>query len=188
MPIRSSLGRSGAGPVQWVRDFLPRGNMLDDRAWRRRHRILEWLLLLHVPGLLALGLWFGHSWRVAAVAVAPAVVSLVVARLVTHRRWASFIITGGLVSCSMALVVLTGGTIEAHFHFFIIIGFIALYQDWVPFLWNVAFTVLSHGIGTIWIGGQIFNHPAAQQHPWLWSIIHGIAVLFARRRSWGASS
>ena len=31
------------------------------------------------------------------------------------------------------------------------IDFIALYQDWVPFLWNVAFTVISHGIGTIWL-------------------------------------
>ena len=73
----------------------------------------------------------------------------------------------------------SNGAIEAHFHFFIIIGFIALYQDWVPFLWNVVFTVLSHGIGTIWLGGQIFNHPAAQAHPWLWSFIHGIAVLLA---------
>ena len=81
--------------------------------------------------------------------------------------------------CSIALVLLTSGSIEAHFHFFIIIGFIALYQDWVPFLWNVAFTTISHGVGTIWLGGQIFNHPAAQAHPWLWSFVHGVAVLFA---------
>ena len=43
-------------------------------------------------------------------------------------------VTGGLVYCSAALVGLTHGAIEAHFHFFIIIGFIALYQDWAPFL------------------------------------------------------
>ena len=76
-------------------------------------------------------------------------------------------------------MVLTSGSIEAHFHFFIIIGFIALYQDWVPFLWNVAFTVLSHGVGTIWLGNLIFAHAAGQANPWLWSVIHGIAVLFA---------
>ena len=82
--------------------------------------------------------------------------------------------------CSVTLVLLTRGSIEAHFHFFIIIGFIALYQDWVPFLWNVAFTVLSHGLGTAWLGGDlIFNHPSAQAHPWLWSFVHGVAVLMA---------
>ncbi len=32
-----------------------------------------------------------------------------------------------------------------------IIGFIALYQDWVPFSWNIVFTVLSHGLGTLWL-------------------------------------
>jgi signal transduction histidine kinase len=84
------------------------------------------------------------------------------------------------VFCSIALVLLTRGSIEAHFHFFVIIGFIALYQDWVPFLWNVAFTVLSHGLGTVWLGGgQIFNHPAAQEHPWVWSFVHGVAVFAA---------
>ena len=51
-------------------------------------------------------------------------------------------ITGAFV----ALVLLSHGSIEAHFHFFIIIGFIALYQDWVPFLLNVLFTVLTHGV------------------------------------------
>ncbi|MDT7579955.1 MAG: hypothetical protein QOK35_1219, partial [Pseudonocardiales bacterium] len=160
-------------------DYLPRGNTLDDRMWHRRHRLLEWVLLLHVPGLVGLGIVLAHPAAVIVEAVAVPLFCLVLGHLVMHRRWASFFITGGLVFCSMALVLLSRGSIEAHFHFFIIIGFIALYQDWVPFLWNVTFTVLSHGVGTIWFGGQIFNHPAAQQHPWLWSFIHGVAVLFA---------
>ena len=71
------------------------------------------------------------------------------------------------------------GRIEAHFHFFIIIGFIALYQDWVPFLLNVLFTVVSHGVGSMWLRSLMFNHPAAQADPWLWSIVHGVAVLLA---------
>src|SRR5690349_15113225 len=169
------------GRPLWRRllEYLPRGNTLDETAWHRRHRLMQWVLALHLPGLVALGLLLGHSAAAVAQAVAVPAVCLVIGHLVHHRRWASFFITGGLVFCSMALVLLTRGSIEAHFHFFIIIGFIALYQDWVPFLWNVAFTILSHGIGTIWLGGQIFNHPAAQQHPWLWSIIHGVAVLFA---------
>ena len=159
--------------------YLPRGNTLDDRAWRRRHRLLERVLLLHVPLVVGLGLLLGHSAVQATEAVVAPLICLVLGHLITYRRWASFFVTGGLVFCSIALVLLTSGSIEAHFHFFIIIGFIALYQDWVPFLWNVAFTTISHGIGTIWLGGQIFNHPAAQAHPWLWSFVHGVAVLFA---------
>ena len=162
-----------------LHEFLPRGNTLDDAEWTRRHRVLQWVLLAHVPILIGLGFALHNPVGAVAAALVAPLVCLALGYFVSHRRWASLFITAGLVFCSMALVVLTHGTIEAHFHFFIIIGFIAFYQDWVPFLWNVAFTVLSHGIGTIWLGGQIFNHPAAQQHPWLWSFIHGIAVLLA---------
>ena len=50
-------------------------------------------------------------------------------------------------------------SIEAHFHFFILIGLIALYQDWVPFLWNVVFTVLSHGLGSAIAVGRHVQPP-----------------------------
>jgi signal transduction histidine kinase len=69
--------------------------------------------------------------------------------------------------------------IEAHFHFFVLIGLIALYQDWVPFLWNVVFTVLSHGLGSALAAASMFNHHAGQQHPWTWALVHGVAVLAA---------
>jgi signal transduction histidine kinase len=159
--------------------YLPRGNMLDDKAWQRRHRLLQWVLLLHVPGLALFGLWLGNRPAIVGYALIAPVVALVGGYVIKQRRLASFFVTGGLVFCSAALVVLTKGTIEAHFHFFIIIGFIALYQDWVPFLWNVTFTVVSHGIGTIWLGSLIFATPAGQANPWLWSGIHGVAVLAA---------
>ena len=96
-----------------------------------------------------------------------------------HRRPASVAVTAGLVYCSAALVAFTHGTIEAHFHFFVIIGFIALYQDWAPFLFNIVFTVISHGIGSAWQQTLIFDHAAGQANPWLWSLIHGVAVLVA---------
>ncbi|MGH3915720.1 MAG: sensor histidine kinase [Pseudonocardiaceae bacterium] len=161
-------------------NYLPRGNLLDDAAWRRRHRFLLWILFLHLPVFLVLGLWLGHSFaNIALFVLAVPTACLLLGSVVPHRRVASFFVTAGLVYCSSALVGMTNGTIEAHFHFFIIIGFIALYQDWVPFLWNIVFTVFSHGIGTAWQTDLIFNHPPAQANPWVWSAIHGIAVLFA---------
>jgi len=159
--------------------YLPRGNTLDQQVWHRRHVFLQWVLLLHVVGLYVFGLWRGYGSAEVATALVAPFACLVVGRLVSQRRLASLFITAGLVYCSAALVGFSGGSIEAHFHFFIMIGFIALYQDWVPFLWNILFTVASHGIGSVWQTNLMFNHPAGQTSPWTWSVIHGVAVLAA---------
>jgi len=165
--------------IKQLLDYIPHGNTLDRTAWQKRHDLLSWLLLLHVPGLFVFGLAVHRPLTDTAWAFGPPLGCLVAGRLARNRRVASFFVTVGLVYCSAALVGLSRGSIEAHFHFFIIIGFIALYQDWVPFLWNIAFTVLSHGIGSVFEKNLIFNHPAGQGNPWLWSVIHGLAVLFA---------
>ncbi|MGH3981708.1 MAG: ATP-binding protein [Pseudonocardiaceae bacterium] len=159
-------------------DYLPRGNLLDDTAWRKRHHIVLWVLGLHLPALFIFALWLRHGLLATLVGLTPLIGCLLLGIWKSQRRVASFFTSAGLVYCSAALVVFSRGSIEAHFHFFIIIGIIALYQDWVPFLWNIVFTVLSHGIGTAWQAGLIFNHPAAQVNPWVWSLIHGVAVLF----------
>jgi signal transduction histidine kinase len=172
-----------AGPISravaMVRDYLPRGNTLDDETFRRRHLLLCWVLGLHVPALFAFGLYQGFGVRHSAIEVAVPLGCLAFARMARNRRVAAFFITAGLVYCSSALVHLSNGTIEAHFHFFILIGLIALYQDWVPFVWNVAFTVLSHGLGSALASAAMFNHPAAQRRPWTWAVLHGVAVLAA---------
>jgi signal transduction histidine kinase len=159
--------------------YLPRGNTLDDRAWHKRHVFLQALLLLHLPCLFVFGVLMGRgAWDTLVVLSVPAT-CLVLGHLIRHRRTASVLITAGLTYCSAVLVSFSNGSIEGHFHFFIMIGFIALYQDWVPFLWNVVFTVLSHGVGSAVRTDLIFNHPAGQTSPWVWSAIHGVAVLAA---------
>jgi signal transduction histidine kinase/CheY-like chemotaxis protein len=153
--------------------------MLEDEVFRRRHLLLCWFLGLHVPALFAFAVWRGFGVQHAALEVVTPAVLLLFARLTPHRRLAAFFVTAGLVFCSSVLVHLSAGSIEAHFHFFILIGLIALYQDWVPFLWNVVFTVLSHGLGSAIAAEVMFNHPAAQSRPWHWAVIHGVAVLAA---------
>ncbi len=168
-----------ARAVTFVRDYLPRGNTLDDETFRQRHLLLCWILGLHVPALFAYGLAQGFGARHSALEVAVPLACLAFARVARNRRVAAFFVTAGLVYCSSALVHLSNGTIEAHFHFFILIGLIALYQDWVPFVWNVLFTVLSHGLGSGIASDVMYNHPAAQDRPWHWAVIHGVAVLAA---------
>ncbi len=161
-------------------DTLPRGYTLEEPDWQRRHRLLLRLLAVHIPGLALVGILLGRPLMTdLLVLIAPAACGALGYVLRAHRRTASVLVTGGLVYSSGALVGLTGGAIEAHFHFFIIIGFIALYQDWAPFLFNILFVVISHGIGSVWQQSLIFSHAAGQANPWLWSLIHGVSVLFA---------
>src|ERR671910_1456104 len=165
--------------VALVREYLPRGNTLDAQAFHRRHTLLTWVLALHVPALFAFGVWQGFGVRHSALEVAVPTACVGLAHVARNRRLAAFFVTAGLVYCSSVLVHLSNGTIEAHFHFFILIGLIALYQDWVPFMWNVMFTVLSHGLGSGIAADLMYNHGAAQNRPWSWAVIHGVAVLAA---------
>ncbi|MGQ0575432.1 MAG: ATP-binding protein [Pseudonocardia sp.] len=160
-------------------DYLPRGGMLDEVDWQRRHRLLERILLGHVPGLAVIGLLLGHQLLTIGLVLLAPIACIVLGHVLPGRRGPAVAVTTGLVYCSTALVGLTGGAIEAHFHFFIIIGFIALYQDWAPFLCNIALTVLTHGIGSAWQQNLIFSHTSGQGNPWLWSLLHGVAVLAA---------
>jgi signal transduction histidine kinase len=74
-------------------------------------------------------------------------------------------------------VHLSGGYIEAHFHFFVMMAVIVLYQDWVPFLLALISLVVDHGlIGTL-APTLVYNHSEAQHHPWIWALIHGGFIL-----------
>ena len=159
--------------------YLPRGTELNEAVWRKRHKFLLVILALHLPVIFAFGLWLGHSLLTTLYVMAPVAVCVLVGARVRRRRVASFLVTLGLVYTAGAFTILSKGSIEAHFHFFVIIGLIALYQDWVPFMWNIVFTVLSHGIGSAWRSDLVFNHPAAQNNPLLWSLIHSSAVVAA---------
>ena len=160
-------------------DYLPRGQSLSDAEFKTRHTFLQWVLAAHLPGLLIFGLFRGYGVDDCLEAIVGPAVFLVLSRILRSRRLAVLAVTAGLSSCSAALVVLSGGTIEAHFHFFVTIGLIALYQDWVPFLWNALFTFFSHGVGSLLLPSAIFVHVSGQHHPWTWSMIHGIAVFAA---------
>ena len=161
-------------------DALPHAYNMAEEDWQRRHRLMLWVLGVHVPALVSLGLVLGYAPRTMVfIAIAPLAALAVGYLLRRHRRAASMAVTAGLVCCSVAFVGLTHGTIEAHFHFFIVIGFVALYQDWAPLLLDIVCIVVSHGIGSMWQQSLIFDHAAGQSNPWLWSLIHGVAALLA---------
>ena len=85
----------------------------------------------------------------------------------------------GLVTSSAVLVHLWDGVIEAHFHFFVVIGILTLYQDWMPFLVAIAYVVVHHGLMGALAPANVYNHADAVNHPWKWAVIHGGFVLAA---------
>jgi diguanylate cyclase (GGDEF)-like protein len=182
---RPSLGQRAALPaIQRLLSILPSGRTLSDRVWVRRHRAVVWLLWLHVIGLGAFAVAVGMTLDHAAVEMT------LVAAPTTLASWsrlgrsvrataASF----GLVTASAVLVHLSGGYVEAHFHFFVVVGILALYQDWAPFLLAVGYVVAHHAFFGIVEPNSVFNHPAARENPVLWSLIHGAFVLAASAAS-----
>ena len=92
------------------------------------------------------------------------------------RRARSVAVVLGLLTSSAVLVNAWGGQIEAHFHFFVMIAVLALYEDWLPFGVAVGYVVLQHGA----FGGvspeSVYNHDG---NPWGWAAVHGGFVLAA---------
>ena len=163
-----------------VRRSLPQGRTLPEDVWRQRHRVIQALLWLHVVGIVGFGLIRGYPLgHVLADSAIVAGATLIAGWSGGGRRLRMAAATFGLVSASAILVHLSGGTIEMHFHFFVMIGVITLYHDWFPFLLAIAFVALHHGvIGAVAPVG-VYNHTPAQTHPWKWAAIHATFVLGA---------
>ena len=160
-----------------VRNALPEGRTLPDRVWRRRHRALLTLLWLHAAGLAAFALAQGygitHSLQEGGI-VALIAAAATAAR--DRKRVAATLVSLGLITSSAVLVHLWGGVIEAHFHFFVMIVLLSLYEDWVPFLVAAAYVVLHHGLAGTMDPDSVYNHADAVAHPWQWAAIHGLFV------------
>jgi diguanylate cyclase (GGDEF)-like protein len=178
---RAAQARSGlARGVDHLRAILPQGRMLPAHLLERRHRAIVTVLVLHIPGLLAFGLLRGFGLGHMLFDTGP--LYGLSALAISHRvplRWRMIAACTGLITCSAMLVHLWGGTTEAHFHFFVMIGLLTLYQDWVPFLLSIAYVVLHHGVMGVLAPQSVYSNPDAEAHPWRWALIHGGFVLAA---------
>jgi diguanylate cyclase (GGDEF)-like protein/PAS domain S-box-containing protein len=174
-----------ATPSRWsglaasLRDLIPRGHTLPDDVWKRRHKALLILLWLHVIGLTIFGLARGYNLvHDFAHGFGPAVFAAA-AMITPNRRLASVLVSMGLVTCSALLVHIWDGVIEGHFHFFVMIVVLSLYEDWVPFLIAAAYVGIHHGMTGVIDPRAVYNHPDAIAHPWKWAGIHAMFVAAA---------
>lgn len=134
--------------------------------------------LPHAVGLTIFGLargWnpiypFGEGLLLAALGGLAAAPQL-------SRKMRSAVAALACVMSSAVLVQFWGGVIEAHFHFFVVVALISLYQDWLPFSLAVGFVALDHGVLGTLQPSWVYNHPAALANPWGWAAIHAVLVL-----------
>src|ERR687898_3352161 len=105
--------------------FIPTGGSLPAESWRRRHRgivLLLWAHVLVVPWMgIATGNSLGHSLAEASIVV-PFTVGASLSGFTKRSR--EVLATFGLMSCSEIFTHLSGGLIEMHFHFFVMVALV----------------------------------------------------------------
>jgi signal transduction histidine kinase len=58
------------------------------------------------------------------------------------------------------------------------LAFLALLQDWVPYILAIAYVAIHHGlVGALW-PQEVYNHAAAINAPWTWAGIHAFFILW----------
>jgi len=150
-PVPTEPGSDG-----W-RSWLPSGDRLPAAEWASRHRLLCWLLLLHVPAIAACALATGHSVGSGVAWALPPLALLGLARLVpSRRRPAGLAVALGLLAASALLVHLAQGRTDLRFHYVVAVTLVALYQDWAVF-----------GLALAVVGGQdAVSAAAGSPLPW----------------------
>jgi len=177
-PAHRLLTLAGSTPSR-LRIWFSSGSTLPDDVWAQRHRWILILLWLHVPGVFVFALVRGNPVGHSAVEASFVGAFALVATLLPHRqrRLATVMTAMGLMTASAVLVHLADGSIEMHFHYFVMVGVVALYQDWLPFVVAIAFVFLQHGIAGAIDPSSVYDHPAAVRQPWVWAAIHGGFIL-----------
>ncbi len=161
-----------------LRDALPTGSTLPDPIWRARHRAILVLLWVHVAALPFIGAWQGRGfWPVLGEAAPIGGLALAAMLRGAPRVVRASITTFALVLCSAVLVHLFDGLSELHFHFFVVIAVVSLFQMWTPYLLGVGFVLLHHATMGALAPRQVYHHPLALAHPLILAVVHGAFVL-----------
>jgi diguanylate cyclase (GGDEF)-like protein len=135
------------------------------------------LVWAHAIALFAWGLLARHPvWHAAVDAGPVAVCAAIAARRRLSRRSRAVAVCVGLLTSSAVVVHLMNGAIEGHFHFFVMVSVLALYEEWFPYLLAFAFVLGHHGLMGALEPASVYNHPDAIAHPWRWAGVHALFI------------
>jgi diguanylate cyclase (GGDEF)-like protein len=181
LPARRVLRRVGVvvrSVPETFRAWFSGGSSLPEDVWAQRHRWILALLWCHVPGVFLFALYRDRSATESLVAASVVAALPIAASLCHGRRRVSTVLTSmGLMVASAVLVYLSHGSIEMHFHYFVMVGVVTLYQDWLPFVVAILFVVLQHGVAGAIQPSAVYDHRDAIRSPWRWAAVHGGFIL-----------
>jgi diguanylate cyclase (GGDEF)-like protein/PAS domain S-box-containing protein len=150
---------------------------LTDAEWQSRHHVILALVWVHVAGLPVFLFCRGFGAWGSIEPVLPIVIAgLLGGRPELDRRVRSVAVVFGLLTASAVLVYGWHGQIEAHFHYFVMIGVLAFYEDWLPFGLAIAYVAIEHGVLGALAPSAVYNHGGS---PWEWAAVHAAFVLGA---------
>ncbi len=171
-------GASARAALTRVRAVLPDGGALPVQEWQRRHRALVWFLWVNLAvvlsGSLALGQFDAVHTTEHTLAIAPLALLASVSRL--DRKLRSVAVVLGLMTAAAVFVHMSGGVLETHFYFFVLVVLLTLYEDWVVFLGAVGYVLLHHGIIGTLDPAAVYNNPEQWAAPWKWAAIHAVYI------------
>ena len=178
---------------------------LSDAAFTSRHRALTLILWLHLPLIVAVGVLGGHGgvhlgdhadMAMSGHAEHPLLLWLLVAGAAGAalsagwagtRRGRAVTVSVGLLFAADALVHAGGGLTDLHFHFFLVLALISLYQDWVPFLLAIVLVAVHH-LGMALLAPElVFSGSGARATPVPYVLLHAgyvLAVCAAQMAYW----
>ncbi len=176
-------------PLRRYIENTPNGKEIPDETFRRRHiGVLAFTLAL-LPFVFGVSRMVGaESITGAELPVIPMLHSVVgtgivlglvviAAIPVLPRRIRAATGAVAFMVQGSVLAYFTGGFIEAHFLYFVGVGVVALYEDWVPFAITIGYVALQHSVFGLIEWFTVYNHPAAMANPVIWGGVHAVGVL-----------
>jgi signal transduction histidine kinase len=168
--------------------------------YRRTDRIFAALMPLQWLGAIATSLWISpltwqgltsqtHPHVYAALIVGGLITALPVALALTLSGQALTrqVIAIGQMLMSALLIHLMGGRIEAHFHVFGSLAFLAFYRDWRVFVPATLVVAADHLLRGIFWPQSVFGLLVANPWRWLehawWVLFEDVFLLIACRQS-----
>ena len=168
---------------------VPSGDRLDDDQFALRHRFIVGSLIVQAPLLFALSRLSGtgattgtpfpeiplaHGLAGSGIVLLLAVVSFLP---MLPRRLRSITASFGFMTCAAVLAYFWGGFVEAHFLYFVGVGVVAMYEDWLPLALSVVYVAVQHSAFGHTYGEMVYNHEPAMANPGVWGLIHAFFVL-----------
>jgi diguanylate cyclase (GGDEF)-like protein/PAS domain S-box-containing protein len=176
--------------MKWISKVIP-DIRLSDQTFAVRHHALRVVLTMLLPVVVGMAAFrdrigvalhvehAGHEtgsvilWSMVAGTVGCAVA----AAWITSRRAGSIVVSLGLLLASAAIVHAGGGLTDLHFLFFVVLGLISLYQEWVSLVLSVALVAINHVVVGLLAPSLVFSDPYAWQHPVFFALLHAFLVL-----------